>query len=198
MPSHPNPPLTPPTGTGDPGAAQAVHATAINTTAVNATMAKFGHPGSVAAQTAHWSVQVRPQQPTLGALVLVCREPVTAFGQVSPDAFAELGHVVAAVEGMLRAAIGYQKINYLMLMMVDPDVHFHVIPRYEGAREFAGLAFPDTGWPGPPALSPAVALDAGTMAALVAELARHWPGLGPGLGLDNGDNVGAGTPVAAP
>ena len=30
------------------------------------------------------------------------------------------------------------KLNYLMLMMVDPDVHFHVLPRYAAARAFAG------------------------------------------------------------
>ena len=46
-----------------------------------------------------------------------------------------------------------------MLMMVDPDVHFHVIPRYEGARDWDGLSFRDAGWPALPALAEAVALD---------------------------------------
>ncbi len=140
----------------------------------NATMLKFGHPASVVAETDLWSVQVRPQQPALGSLVLVCKEPATAFGQLSPAAFAELQTVVARVEKLLARFTAYQKINYLMLMMVDPDVHFHVIPRYEGARDYAGIGFPDAGWPGPPALAQAVALDATTLAALTADLKAIW------------------------
>ena len=49
-----------------------------------------------------------------------------------------------------------ERINYLMLMMVDPHVHFHVIPRYSGSREWGGLEFADQGWPGPPDLKSAV------------------------------------------
>ena len=119
----------------------------------NATSKKFGFPGTLVAETVHWSVLVRPQQVTLGSLVLVCREPATAFGAASPQAFTDLHGVVARVERMLRDFVGYEKINYLMLMMVDPDVHFHVFPRYAGQREHAGVAFPDAGWPGPPALA---------------------------------------------
>ena len=98
----------------------------------NATSEKFGFPGTLVAETAHWSVLVRPQQVTLGSLVLVCREPATAFGAVSPQAFTDLHGVVARAERMLRDFVGYEKINHLMLMMVDPDVHFHVFPRYAG------------------------------------------------------------------
>lgn len=140
----------------------------------NATMVKFGHPESAVAETPFWSVQVRPQQPTLGSLVLVCREAVTAFGQVSPAAFTDLQGVIARVESVLTRFAGYQKINYLMLMMVDPDVHFHVIPRYEGVRMWQGLDFTDAGWPGPPALGSVVALDAAATGSMVAELRLLW------------------------
>jgi len=37
-----------------------------------------------------------------------------------------------------------------MLMMVDPDVHFHVLPRYENPREFGGRTHNDRFWPKPP------------------------------------------------
>lgn len=140
----------------------------------NATMRKFGHPRTLLAETAHWAVLVRPQQVTLGSLVLACREPATSFGQVSPAAFAGLQTVVAGVEAVLKDAVGYDKINYLMLMMVDPDVHFHIFPRYEGIRRFAGTDFPDAGWPGPPALGQAVEPDAETLDRIVADLAGRW------------------------
>lgn len=140
----------------------------------NATETKFGDPATRIAQTERWSVLVRPRQPTLGSLVLVCREPVLAFSDVSAEGFAELRGIVRNAEQVLRAFVGYERINYLMLMMVDPDVHFHVIPRYSGTRTYNGIEYPDTGWPGPPALEPAVALDAASRDALVDELRRGW------------------------
>ena len=140
----------------------------------NATETKFGDPATRIAQTDHWSVLLRPKQPTLGSLVLVCREPVLAFSDVSTAAYADLRGVVRRVEAVLREVVAYERINYLMLMMVDPDVHFHVIPRYAGSRSFGALSFPDTGWPGPPALEPAVALDSATIDSLVARLREAW------------------------
>jgi len=142
----------------------------------NATMTKFGYPRTLVAETSSWTVQVRPQQPTLGSLVLCCKEPVQAFGALSPAAFADLQAVIQDTEAALGAFVGYRKINYLMLMMVDPDVHFHVVPRYEGERTYRGLTLPDAGWPGPPALGQAVAPDEEVLAALVADIQAHWPG----------------------
>ena len=128
----------------------------------NATETKFGDPAMRLAQTDCWTLLLRPKQPTLGALVLVCREPVGAFADVSAKAFAEMQGMVRRIEAALHEVVGYERINYLMLMMVDPDVHFHVIPRYDGTRSFQGVAFPDAGWPGPPALDAAITLDATT------------------------------------
>lgn len=144
----------------------------------NATELKFGDPQTRVAQTHSWTVLLRPKQPTLGSLVLVCREPVQAFSAVSAAAFADLQHVVQGVERLLRQTVDYERINYLMLMMVDPDVHFHVIPRYSGARRFADIDYPDTGWPGPPALEPAVVPAADARAALLARLRAGWVGSG--------------------
>ena len=143
--------------------------------AANATMKKFGHPATLVAETAHWVVLARPAQITLGSLVLVCTESATAFGQLSPAAFADLQGMVARIEKMLKGFVDYSKINYLMLMMVDPDVHFHVLPRYEGGRDFQGQSYPDAAWPGPPALTPSVTPEPAAMANLVEELKHRWP-----------------------
>lgn len=141
----------------------------------NATQEKFGYPETLIAEGEHWSVQLRPEQPTLGALVLVCREPVAAFGAVSPAGFAELGRLVQDIEALLREFVDYERINYLMLMMVDRDVHFHVLPRYHGVRQWQGRSFADAGWPGPPALGRAVALDRAAAAELATRLRHLWP-----------------------
>lgn len=141
---------------------------------MNATIAKFGWPATLVAEFDHWVVLLRPAQPTLGSLVLAAKSDATAFGDLPGDAHAELKTVTAAIEAALTRAVNYAKINYLMLMMVDPDVHFHVIPRYESGRDYRGVLFPDAGWPGPPALGHAVALDAETLALMVADLKAIW------------------------
>ena len=140
----------------------------------NPTALAFGYPGSKIAETDHWLILVRPKQPTFGSLVLVCKEAVQAFSEVSPAAFADLQVAVAGIERLLKAQVGYEKINYLMLMMVDKDVHFHVLPRYEGVREHEGQSFPDTGWPAAPALGSAVALSADAVERLAARFAQAW------------------------
>lgn len=140
----------------------------------NATMEKFGHPRSVVADVGSWAVLVRPKQPTLGSLVLVSTENAKAFSELSPQAFADLREATAGIERALKGFVDYGRINYLMLMMVDPDVHFHVIPRYEGARSFEGVEFKDAGWPGPPNLGSGVDLDDARLDALVAELKSRW------------------------
>jgi len=120
---------------------------------MNATMEKFGYPDTLIREYDHWVVLLRPQQATLGALVLICKEDASTLSQISIEAFSELKEITTAVESCLRENFKYDKINYLMLMMVDPDVHFHVLPRYADLRIFGNMEFADPGWPGPPALN---------------------------------------------
>jgi diadenosine tetraphosphate (Ap4A) HIT family hydrolase len=142
---------------------------------MNATIEKFGYPVTLVREYAHWVVLLRPAQPTLGSLVLAAKSGATAFGDLPAAAFAELAVVTPAIEAALKAAVAYEKLNYLMLMMVDPHVHFHVIPRYEGARVHGGLTIPDAGWPKTPDLGAAVVLDNARLQALVGWLQDHWP-----------------------
>ena len=142
---------------------------------MNPTMNKFGYPASVVADYTSWVVLLRPQQVTLGALVLVCKEAATSFGALSPAAGAELVGVAQDAEQALGAAFAHDKINYLMLMMVDPDVHFHVLPRYAGARQCGEQAFSDVAWPGPPRLDQINVTDAATNNGILAALISHWP-----------------------
>jgi diadenosine tetraphosphate (Ap4A) HIT family hydrolase len=142
----------------------------------NATALSFGFPDTQVGETASWLVLLRPKQPTFGSLVLVCKEEAKAFSDISAAAFADLQVAVTAIEELLRKVVDNEKINYLMLMMVDPDVHFHVIPRYSGARSYEGLSFPDAGWPGPPALAQAVDLGADGAARLARALRQDWRG----------------------
>lgn len=138
--------------------------------AVNETMRKFDYPRTTLIETPRWVVLARPQQPTLGALVLACREPVKRLSDVSAEAFLEMKTLIGRIEDRLKAQFAYDKINYLCLMMVDPDVHFHVIPRYATPRDFDGVSFADAGWPAVPALGQFPTLDDAMFDRLIARL----------------------------
>jgi len=140
----------------------------------NATLEKFGDPATRLCEYEHWRVLFRAAQPTLGSLVLGAKSDAKAFSELTPEACAELAEVTRDVERALRSFVDYQRINYLMLMMVDPHVHFHIIPRYEGTREFEGVIIPDKGWPGPPDLASAIALDETRRERLIVKLRGHF------------------------
>ena len=142
---------------------------------MNATITKFGYPASLLREYTNWVVLLRPVQPTLGSLVLACKEDASSLGAVSATAYAELSIATAELERALRATFGYQKLNYLALMMVDPHVHFHVIPRYSEARKFEGSTLLDAAWPKPPDLTSALTLSPAQMSALHAALRAAWP-----------------------
>ena len=141
---------------------------------INQTIAKFGYPQTMIREYEHWIVLLRPAQVTAGSLILAAKSDATAYGDLPTAAFVEQGRVIAEIEATLRIAVDYQRINYLMLMMVDPNVHFHVIPRYDGSRSLAGLDVADAGWPGPPDLKSAAKLDDDAIARLKNELVTLW------------------------
>ena len=137
---------------------------------MNATIEKFGYPGTLLTEYVHWVLLVRPAQVTAGSLILAAKGEATAYGALPEAAFTEQSMIVAELEEMLRGAVKMDKINYLMLMMVDPHVHFHIFPRYQGTRSFAGLTLTDRGWPGPPDLKSAVELDSSAIGRVIGLL----------------------------
>jgi diadenosine tetraphosphate (Ap4A) HIT family hydrolase len=141
---------------------------------MNPTIEKFGYPATLIREFEHWLILLRPAQPTLGSLVLAARSAATAYSQLPREAFVEQSDAVAAIERGLADFCDYERINYLMVMMVDPNVHFHVIPRYSQPREWNGVEFPDAGWPGPPQLGNAVELSPERTEKLVRTLSSSF------------------------
>ena len=142
---------------------------------MNETIRKFGYPATLIRDYAHWVVLLRPAQPTLGSFVLVAKSEARSFPDLPEAAFAELQEAVADIEDALTVGVRHERINYLMLMMVDPHVHFHVIPRYEGERSARGVTVLDIGWPKLPALDQSVSLNPERIAALVEHFRQCWP-----------------------
>ena len=140
----------------------------------NATMRKFGYPDTLIKEFDHWVVLLRPAQVTLGSLVLAAKSEATAYSDLPDEAFAELSVAVRAIEKALRSFCDYERINYLMLMMVDPNVHFHVFPRFSESKRWEEIEFPDGGWPGPPQLKLVVNLNGTQMKALRNQLKPYF------------------------
>jgi len=141
---------------------------------MNPTIEKFGYPATLIKEFDHWVVLLRPAQVTLGSLVLAAKSDAMAYSSLPPEAFTEQAVVVEAIEAALRRFTNYERINYLMLMMVDPHVHFHVIPRYSETRNLAGIEFPDLGWPGPPKLDSATILSGNETEGLRSNLMLNF------------------------
>lgn len=138
------------------------------------TLAAHDYPVTLIGECGAWSVVLRAEQVTLGALVLVNRRDALAFSALPPEDFASLGETVRRAEAALAHTVGHEKLNYLMLMMIDPNVHMHVLPRYTGVKTFAGQDFADFTWPNPPDLARFTRPRADVRTALVAALRRAW------------------------
>lgn len=119
----------------------------------NETMLKFKYPDTLLKEYQHWVVLLRPNQPTIGSLILACKGKAESMSELSILAFNELSAVTKEIEYGLKRAFQYDKINYMALMMVDKQVHFHVIPRYAEDRSFEDMVFSDKGWPTLPNLT---------------------------------------------
>lgn len=141
---------------------------------LHATQQKFELPTLLVKDFAHWSVTLRRHQVTLGSLVLIAKSDATGWSDLSQEAFTELKTVTSSIERNLKALFANDKINYLMLMMVDPQVHFHVLPRYQQKRSFEGLEIEDAGWPKTPDLGSGPTLDDDMARRVIAHLQSGW------------------------
>lgn len=103
-------------------------------------------------QVGSWNISLRPKQVTLGSLVLSLNRKCPEMRDLTAEEAADLSKAFKKIDEILKP-FNPDKLNYLALMMVDSQVHFHVIPRYEQPIEFKGLECEDKDWPKPPILS---------------------------------------------
>lgn len=103
-------------------------------------------------QTDFWCWSVRPVQCTIGAGILSLKRPAESMSELTSEEGVDLIKITKIIESTLKSAFNAEKMNYIMLMMVDYHIHYHVIPRYSKDIEFAGNSFKDLGWPKPPIL----------------------------------------------
>lgn len=96
-----------------------------------------------------WNISLRPQQSTIGSLILSLSRPCISFADLAEQEAVELGQAFKVIEILYATTFKPQKINYLALMMIDSQVHYHVLPRYESNVIFDNISFKDQCWPKP-------------------------------------------------
>lgn len=100
----------------------------------------------------NWIISLRPQQPTMGSILLTLNRKCELLSSITEDEGRELSKAFSEIDRIYKLTFKPDKINYLALMMVDNQVHFHVIPRYSEKMLFDNKEFVDEKWPGPPTL----------------------------------------------
>jgi len=125
---------------------------------MNSTAKKFQYPASLLREFDHWLLLIRPVQITLGSMVLCVKDDIFHHKDLTSKHLKELEQIYEYIETELRAKLHFEKINYLALMMVDPHVHYHIIPRYSKPQKLHHHEFNDVGWPNLPDFSKFVEL----------------------------------------
>jgi diadenosine tetraphosphate (Ap4A) HIT family hydrolase len=100
-------------------------------------------PRFLIAQSERWSVVLNADQTLLGRCFLLLRRPESDVTALTDAEVTELWSVARKTKSVLASLWEPEHFNYAFLMNLDPQVHFHVIPRYKGRREFAGGTFVD-------------------------------------------------------
>jgi len=113
---------------------------------------KFNIDELLILETDYWRWSLRPSQCTLGAGILSLKRPAESMSELTEEEGADLVVITKAIESTLKKSFDVKKMNYIMLMMVDFHIHYHVIPRYSDDIQFANQTFKDLGWPKPPVL----------------------------------------------
>jgi len=83
-------------------------------------------------------------------MVLIEKNFKKEYMNISINSHLEFMSIIKKIEVTLKKLFSYKQINYIMLMMVDPEVHYHIIPRYSKKIKFSQKIFIDRGWPGLP------------------------------------------------
>lgn len=146
--------------------------------ALEAFRAKFQLDDLTLEERDGWVLSLRPGQLTLGAMVLSVASGTQDLAALTPVEGAGLATGLGRAERLAREHLGAVRINALCLMLQDPIVHFHILPRYDAPRTHAGQLWQDPDWPGPARIVPLVT-PAHHLAALKRDMKDALAALAP-------------------
>ena len=100
-------------------------------------------PAYAVAENDHWVMALNKNQATLGRVFFALKRHETDVTALTEDERETLWRFLSEGKNALTALFAPDHFNYMFLMNVDPHVHMHIFPRYQGGREFAGQTWTD-------------------------------------------------------
>ena len=129
-------------------------------------------PKALVARTEHWAVCLNRSQDLLGRCYLLLLRPETDALALTPEELSAIWSLAGRVRGALTSLWEPDHFNFAFLMNVDPQVHFHVLPRYRIKREWVGGTFVDPTFGGHYNVAPDRLLEDDAFEAIRTALAR--------------------------
>lgn len=100
--------------------------------------------------TLHWDIRLNPNQKYLGRCVVILKRSCPSLAKVRKEEIIEWLEIVRCLEELLRETFGATMFNWACSMNhayqtdpPDPQVHWHIIPRYAHPVQFCGKVFCD-------------------------------------------------------
>ena len=90
---------------------------------IQKTLAKFKYPSSLLRECDNWYLLLRDPQVTFGSMILLNKGEQQKYSEIDKQSYMEFIDVIKDIETKVYDFLNYEKINYLMLMMVDPEIH---------------------------------------------------------------------------
>lgn len=109
-----------------------------------------GAYGNLIYETDYWQIYLAPSQRYLGTCVIVLKRHCSHLNELNSREWSEFTDIVQNMEITLKKTFNPTLFNWSCFMnssyrfiSPNPEVHWHLIPRYSEKIEFGGLIFED-------------------------------------------------------
>ena len=117
---------------------------------INDILEKFNENQNFIYKLNDWKLLYRENQVTFGSMVIIyCGDDCDSLSKVSKKSFSDLPEFINIIEKIMRDTYDANKFNYMALMMIDSQPHFHVFPRFAKSVNFCNKKYNDNFYPKP-------------------------------------------------
>ena len=109
-----------------------------------------GGYGKLIAEKSYWTIHLAPSQRYLGTCVIAIKRPCSNLSELESVEWKEFSDIVREIEKVLNIIFKPTLFNWSCFKNAafraenpQPQVHWHLIPRYKDVAMFHGLEFED-------------------------------------------------------
>ncbi len=111
---------------------------------------KTGNYGNLISERVYWDIFLAPSQRYLGTCVIAIKRQCNHLSELEDFEWAEFSRIVGEMECTIYEIFKPTLFNWSCFKNAtyrtdnpDPQVHWHLIPRYDADTEFEGIKFED-------------------------------------------------------